>query len=90
MNLDFNYNTVISKAVSNSNYHAFEEEVKNLNNNHENLKITMVYIRPLLADEAQRRFDLKGRLSKEWLQENVNLNSVFYFCGPFEFMRSII
>ena len=54
-----------------------------------NLKITTVYTRPLLADEAQRRFDLKGRLSKEWLQENVNLNSVFYFCGPVEFMRSI-
>ena len=73
----------------NSNYHAFEEEIEKLANNHENLKITTVYTRPLLADEAQRRFDLKGRLSKEWLQENVNLNSVFYFCGPVEFMRSI-
>lgn len=76
-------------SLPNSNYHAFEEEIKHLNNQHENLKTTTVYTRPLLADEVQTRFDLKGRLSKEWLEENVNLNSVFYFCGPVEFMRSM-
>lgn len=76
-------------SLPNSTYHAFEKEIEQLDTSHQNLTVTTVYTRPLLSDEAMRKFDLKGRLSKEWFENNVNVDSIFYFCGPVEFMRSI-
>ena len=42
---------------------------------------TIFFTRPLEGEVEGKDFDIKGRLTKEWMAENLPLNGDFYFCG---------
>lgn len=70
-------------------YYAFDKELKELTEGDTTIQSTIVYTRPRLEDQLQHKYDVKGRLTKEWLQENTPSQAKFYICGPVPFMKSI-
>lgn len=76
-------------SLTNSEMHIFEEEMELFNTEKSSVQLTTFYSRPTEEDKREKRFDIEGRISKEWLKEHVEINSKFYFCGPIEFMRTM-
>ena len=70
-------------------YYAFDKEIKALSGEDSSVETTIVYTRPTEEDIKAKRFDISGRLTKEWLKANTPHNAQYYFCGPIEFMRAI-
>lgn len=73
-------------SIQNSNHHSFREEIKALSN-YENIKTTTFYTRPLPEDV--NNFDYKGRISLQWMEQNLPKDGDYYFCGPIPFMKNI-
>lgn len=69
------------QAVQNSTMHPFKKEIENSCKKN-NLKNTVFYSNPLDCDTLGKDFDVLGFVTKEWLKENTDLNSDYYFCGP--------
>jgi nitric oxide dioxygenase len=76
-------------SLPNSDYMAFEEEIRELVSDNQNIKSTIVYTRPLERDTMGKDYDQAGRLNKEWLEGNIKKESEVYFCGPVSFMRAM-
>ena len=76
------------EAVQNSDNHPFRETIETLSKNNSIKKLTL-YSAPSEKDIEENNFDAKGFVTKEWISENLDLNSSFYFCGPPIFMGSI-
>ncbi|ACD24510.1 oxidoreductase [Clostridium botulinum] len=74
-------------SIPNSTHHSFKEETAKLNNN--NFKSTVLYTRPTETEELGKDFDIKGRISREWMIDNLPKDGEFYFCGPVPFMKTI-
>jgi nitric oxide dioxygenase len=54
------------------------------------VKSYVFYDAPTEEDLLNKRFDVEGYITREWLQENVLINDAdFYFCGPVPFMKAI-
>ena len=70
-------------------YYAFDKEIKELTQGDTTIELTRVYTRPRIEDQLQHKYDVKGRLTKEWLQENTPSQAKFYICGPIAFMKNI-
>lgn len=75
-------------SIPNATHHSFREEIEKLNNNN-NFKSTVFYTRPLETEKPGEDFDIKGRISKEWMIENLPKDGDFYFCGPVLFMKTV-
>lgn len=45
------------------------------------------FTRPNPEDEG--KYDVQGRMSKEWMANHLPLDADFYFCGPEGFMKSV-
>lgn len=75
-------------SIPNSTHHSFREEIAKLNNNN-NFKSTVFYTRPIETEKLGEDFDIKGRISKEWMMENLPKDGDFYFCGPVPFMKTV-
>jgi len=76
-------------AAANGKVHALKDEVAATA---EKAKVNafVFYDAPTEEDRLNNSFDAEGYVTKEWLQENVNLEEAdFYFCGPVPFMKSI-
>ena len=76
-------------SLGNSNHHSFKEEIDELVNKNNNIKLTTIYTRPLDNDKLNEDFDVQGRITKQWMENNLPKDGDFYFCGPVEFMRNI-
>lgn len=77
-------------ATTNSQTHAFKEHVKQLANNHQNLKSFVVYDTPTEVDRTSQHFDKEGYVDLDFLQSNVpSKEANFYFCGSIPFMEAI-
>ncbi|MDU4889691.1 MAG: FAD-binding oxidoreductase [Clostridium sp.] len=76
------------QAVQNSSVHPFKEDIENIANLN-GIKNTVFYSSPLAEDKESVDYNYKGYISKEFLKENINLNSDFYLCGPPPFMKSV-
>lgn len=81
-------NIHIIQAVQNSEMHPFREDIQNLCSLR-NLQNTVLYSNPLEQDKLGTDFDYTGFITKDFLQNNVNLKADFYFCGPPIFMESL-
>lgn len=81
-NIQFIYSTQNPKT------HSFKEEVEQLADENSNMKSIVFY-----SDiEERTRTDIdyiKGRINKQWMEENLDKDSEFYFCGPAGFMEAI-
>lgn len=48
------------------------------------------YNSPTEEDRQNKRFDIEGYVTQDWLKNNVAINEAdFYFCGPTPFMKAI-
>ena len=76
-------------SLANSNHHSFEEEIDELVKKNSNIELTTIYTRPLEKDKLNEDFDVQGRITMQWMENNLPKDGEFYFCGPIEFMRTI-
>lgn len=76
-------------STPNSRHHSFKEEIEKLHNSSNNFKCTVFYTRPNETDELGKDFNTNGRISKEWMMNNLPKDGDFYFCGPAPFMKHI-
>lgn len=74
-------------STQNEENHSFKDEIENLCNENSNINSTTFYTR--VNDEKDNSKYISGRMSREWMEENLEKDSEFYFCGPTEFMRSV-
>lgn len=75
-------------SIPNSSNHSFREEIELLTQSN-NINKKIFYTRPYDKDIIGKDYDIKGRMSKEWMEENLPKDGEFYFCGPVPFMKSI-
>ncbi|PLS07264.1 NO-inducible flavohemoprotein [Neobacillus cucumis] len=76
-------------AASNSNVHALRSEVEELTAL-DYVNSYVFYDSPTEEDRLNKRFDVEGYITREWLKDHVSFEeSEFYFCGPVPFMKSI-
>lgn len=75
-------------SIPNSSNHSFREEIELLTHN-DKINKKIFYTRPYDKDIIGEDYDIKGRMSKEWVEENLPKDGEFYFCGPIPFMKSI-
>lgn len=83
-----NRNIYFVQAVQNSKMHPFGNDINNVCKEN-NLKNTVFYSNPLDTDQLGKDYDVQGFVTKEWIKDNLPLNSAFYFCGPPIFMESL-
>ena len=76
------------QAVQNSSQHPFKHDVETLAQK-STIHPTVFYSNPLESDQLGVDYDETGYISKEWLKENVPLDSEYYFCGPPPFMKAL-
>ena len=76
-------------SLGNSNHHSFKDELDKLNKENSDLDLITIYTRPNEEDKLGKDFDLKGRITLEWMKENLPKNGDYYFCGPVPFMKAI-
>lgn len=76
-------------AAQNSSVHALRDEVEIIADK-KNVNSFVFYDAPTEEDRQNGSFDFEGYVSKNWLQENVQMKDAdFYFCGPTPFMKAI-
>lgn len=74
-------------STQNAENHSFKDEIEKLCNENSNINSTIFYTR--VNEEKDNSKYISGRMSREWMEENLEKDSEFYFCGPTEFMRSV-
>ncbi|WP_354090570.1 FAD-binding oxidoreductase [Clostridium gasigenes] len=79
-------NITFIQAVQNSKIQPFKYDIKKLEEIIK-LKNYVFYSNPLEVDEKGKDYDVEGFIGKEWIENNLDLNSEFYFCGPPIFMK---
>lgn len=75
-------------SIPNSKNHSFKNEINELCSS-EYVNKTIIYTRPMDFEKESHDYDLKGRINKEWMEENLPKDGEYYFCGPVQFMKSI-
>lgn len=83
-----NKNIHFIQAVQNSKIHPFKDEIESTSKIM-GTKNTVFYSKPLEEDTLGVNYDFEGRVTKEWIKENLSLESDFYFCGPPPFMKGL-
>lgn len=76
------------QAVQNSELHPFKNDIESISKVR-GIKNTVFYSNPLENDKLEIDYDHLGFVTKDYLQNNVDLISDFYFCGPPPFMKSV-
>lgn len=83
-NVQFIYST------QNPKIHSFKDEVEQLVDENSNMKSLVFYSDIDMKEEMAVDIDyIKGRINKEWMEANLDVNSEFYFCGPAGFMEAM-
>jgi len=81
-------NIYFIQAHQNSSIHPFKNDIESICK-YRNLSNIVFYSNPLQSDKEGIDYNHTGRISKEWIQNNLPLDGDFYFCGPEPFMKSI-
>ncbi len=76
------------QAVQNSEIQPFKNDIKAISKSM-GIKNTIFYSNPLENDKEGIDYNVAGFVNKDWLRNNVDLNSDFYFCGPPPFMKAV-
>jgi nitric oxide dioxygenase len=78
-------------ATGNSKMHAFKEQVKKLENNHQNVKSYVCYNSPTKEDKESNNYDEEGYIDLSFLKSILSTKEAnFYLCGSLSFMEAII
>lgn len=81
-------NLTFIQAVQNSEIQPFANDIKALCDMSKN-KSYIFFSVPKEEDALGTDYDFKGYVTKEWINDNLDLNSQFYFCGPPPFMKAL-
>lgn len=76
-------------STRNSHNNALEEEVRKLQEENENIRVTIIYTRPTEDDKKAHKYHKEGRIDLEYMKNNFPSDGEFYFCGPFSFMKAL-
>lgn len=76
------------QAVQNSEIQPFKNDIEAISKS-VGIKNTVFYSNPLETDKEGIDYNVAGFVNKDWLKNNVDLNSDFYFCGPPPFMKAV-
>ena len=76
------------QAVQNSNIHPFKKDIETIVKLR-NIESTIFYSNPLDTDIEGIDYNYTGYVNKDFLENNINLNSDFYLCGPPLFMKAV-
>lgn len=76
------------QAVQNSNIQPFNRDIVELSKLYP-IKNHIFYSNPLASDKLGKDYQYTGYVTKDWIENNLPLNSEFYFCGPPPFMKGI-
>lgn len=74
------------QAVQNYKIQPFNHDIKKMEEIIK-LKNYIFYSNPLEGDVKGKDYDVEGFIGQEWIENNLDLNSEFYFCGPPIFMK---
>lgn len=78
------------QAARNGNVQAFASELKGLSDKHEGISVSTFFDQPAVGDEIGRNHDFTGMISMDYLKQSTDQEkSVYFFCGPKPFMKSI-
>lgn len=72
-------------AAINGSHHAMKEHIADLEGAHPQMSSYLCYETPLEGDSCHKT----GYIDAAWLQQIVDPNADFYFCGPVPFMRTV-
>lgn len=79
------------ECVLNSEYNAFDVELRELFTTNESTRLAKVFSAPLSSDILGVNYDYQGFLSLDILKDlEVSNQSDFYFCGPVPFMSNAL
>lgn len=81
-------NITFIEAVQNSQMQPFANDVKALCEMTQN-KHYVFFSDPNDDEILGKDYDFKGFVTKDWIKDNLDLNSQFYFCGPPPFMKAL-
>lgn len=76
------------QAVQNSSLHPFKNDIENIAK-FKGIENTVFYSKPLDDDKEGIDYNFTGYVNKDFLKNNINLNSDFYLCGPPPFMKAV-
>lgn len=82
--------TTFLHAAINSEFHALEEEVRELAEQKPNVDVHFRYSAPTIDDLREKNCDSQGLISTEFLSDFITPNIEIYFCGPKPMMMSIM
>lgn len=78
-------------ATSSSQTHVFKEHIRNLADNHQNVKSYICYTTPTEKDKEARHYDKEGYIDLDFLTSILSTKEAdFYLCGSIPFMEAII
>ncbi len=81
-------NITFIQAVQNSKMQPFKNDIKALCEMSKN-KGYVFFSDPKEDEILGKDYDFKGFVTKDWIKDNLDLNSQFYFCGPPPFMKAL-
>lgn len=76
-------------CAKNQKFVSFKEEIKELAKIGDRVKTTLIFSDPLDTEVEGVDYDMRGRITEEWIAKNLPLDGEFYFCGPVPFMKSL-
>ena len=76
------------QAVQNSKMQPFANDIKALCEMSKN-KSYVFFSDPKEDEVLGKDYDFTGFVTKDWIKDNIDLNSQFYFCGPPPFMKAL-
>ena len=77
-------------ACENGQVHAFSEDIRAKEKQHERLKSWTWYNHPSAADRPAEDYDFSGFMLLEKIRQYINVPGAhFYFCGPTPFMKMV-
>ncbi|MBH8602894.1 MULTISPECIES: NO-inducible flavohemoprotein [unclassified Thermoactinomyces] len=77
-------------AALNSRVHAMKDHLRNLAEQHDNIRYFVCYEQPSDEDRRLKNFDKEGYLDLDWLRSLIpSPEADFYFCGPVPFMKVV-
>lgn len=81
-------NITFIQAVQNSKMQPFANDIKELSKMSGN-KSYVFFSDPKDDEKLGIDYDFTGFVNKDWIKDNLDLNSQFYFCGPPPFMKAL-
>lgn len=86
--IDDSKDTYFIYSLRNKDSECFLEDVRSYKNSN-NTKVNIFFTRPLNNEKLGIDYDFQGRISEEWIKNNLPLDGEFFFCGNKGFIDTV-